>query len=88
MPLRKKHIKLIASIFADPIQANIHWNDIEALLLALGAECSEGSGSRLRVFLNGRRAVFHRPHPRKEASKSMVRSIKRFLEEAGIHDGI
>jgi len=88
MLLRKKHIKLLESIFADPIQANIHWNDVEALLIALGAECSEGSGSRLRVFLNGRRAVFHRPHPRKEASKSMVRSIRRFLEEAGVNDGI
>ena len=55
---------------------------------ALGAECSEGKGSRLRVFLNGRRAVFHRPHPRKEASKSMIRSIRRFLEEAGVDDGI
>ena len=88
MSLRKKHVKLIESIFAEPVQANIHWNDIEALLRALGAECSEGKGSRLRVFLNGRRAVFHRPHPRKEASKSMIRSIRRFLEEAGVDDGI
>jgi len=88
MTLRRKHIKLIESIFSDPIQANIHWIDIEGLLIALGAECSEGSGSRLRVFLNGRRAAFHRPHPRKEASKSMVRSIRRFLEEAGVNDGI
>jgi hypothetical protein len=88
MSLRKKHIKLIESIYSEPVQANIHWNDIEALFIALGAECSEGKGSRLRVFLNGRRAVFHRPHPRKEASKSMIRSIRRFLEEAGVNDGI
>jgi len=34
--------------------------------------------------LNDRKAVFHCPHPEKEASKSMVRSVRRFLEEAGI----
>lgn len=41
---------------------------------------SEGRGSRLRVYLNGVRAVFHRPHPRKGA----VKSLRRFLLEAGL----
>lgn len=51
---------------------------------AAGAEITEGSGSRLRVALNGVRAVFHRPHPRKETDKGAVRSVRRFLTEAGI----
>ncbi len=84
MALRRKHQSTLSSIFADPVRANIHWNDVETLLLALGAECSEGKGSRLRVALNDRRAVFHRPHPEKEASKSMVRSVRKFLEAAGV----
>jgi len=79
-----KHEKTLAAIFEKPDRANIAWKDIEALLIALGADLSEGRGSRLRVSLNGVRAVFHRPHPRKEASKSMVRSLRRFLVEAGI----
>ena len=54
------------------------------LLLALGAELSEGSGSRVRVALNGVRAVFHRPHPQKETDKGAVKSVRRFLQEAGI----
>ena len=29
--------------------------------MALGAEISEGNGSRVRIALNGVRAVFHRP---------------------------
>ncbi|MCK4792357.1 MAG: type II toxin-antitoxin system HicA family toxin [Desulfobacteraceae bacterium] len=84
MPLRKKHHSTLSSIFAEPTRVNIHWNDIETLLIALGSNCTEGKGSRLRVALNDRKAVFHRPHPEKEASKSMVRSVRRFLEEAGI----
>jgi len=29
----------------------------------MGAEVSEGSGSRVRIALNGVKAIFHRPHP-------------------------
>jgi hypothetical protein len=34
--------------------------------------------------LNGVRAVFHRPHPRKEIDKGALVSLKRFLGNAGI----
>ena len=84
MPMRKKHQSTLAAVFEDPIRANLHWHDIETLLIALGADCSEGKGSRLRVSLGGVKAVFHRPHPEKEASKGMVCSLRRFLIEAGI----
>ena len=70
-------------IFKNPIQVNIMWADIEGLLVALGAELSEGSGSRLRVKLNGARAVFHRPHPQKTTDKGAVNSIRRFLVSSG-----
>lgn len=66
-----------------PERSDIPWRDIENMLPALGAEISEGSGSRVRVFLNGVRAVFHRPHPQKEADKGAVRSVRRFLESTG-----
>jgi len=54
------------------------------MLIAAGAEITEGSGSRVRIALNGVRAVFHRPHPRKETDKGAVASMRRFLQEAGI----
>ena len=53
------------------------------MLVAVGAEISEGRGSRVRVCLNGVRAVFHRPHPQKETDKGSVKSVRRFLEAAG-----
>ena len=79
-----KHRKTLEAIFEKPERANIAWRDIEALIAALDADVSEGSGSRIRVALNNVRAVFHRPHPRKEAGKAMVKSVRRFLEEAGV----
>ncbi len=54
------------------------------MLLALGAEISEGGGSRVRIALNEVRAVFHRPHPRKETDKGAVVSMRRFLMAAGV----
>lgn len=51
------------AIFAEPATANLEWAAIEALLVALGADVTEGNGPRVRVVLAGVRAVFHRPHP-------------------------
>ena len=76
-------------LFRNPVQANILWTDIEGLFITLGAKLSEGSGSRVRVKLNGMRAVFHRPHPEKTTDKGAVNSVRRFLENAGVnYDGI
>jgi hypothetical protein len=60
------------------------WSDVESLFRALGADVSEGSGSRIRVALNGVRAVFHRPNPERETDKGTLKSVCRFLLAAGI----
>ena len=82
--LNRKHQKVLDSIFVEPVRSNVIWNDIEKLLSTLGAEISEGHGSRVRFYLNGVRAIFHRPHPKKEIDKGALKSMKRFLTEAGV----
>ena len=82
--LKKKHQTTLNAIFTRPVPSGIPWKDIEALLEALGAELSEGRGSRVRIALKGCKAVFHRPHPHKETDKVAVVSMKRFLTEAGV----
>ena len=79
-----KHEKTLQAIFSDLVRSNIKWSDIEAMIKANGAEISEGRGSRVRIALDGVRAVFHRPHPSKEADKGIIRSMRRFLTEAGV----
>ena len=79
-----KHQQTLQAIFEDPVRSNIAWRDIEYLLTAVGAEIEEGAGSRVRLALNGVRAVFHRPHPQKETDKGAVKSMRRFLSEAGV----
>ncbi|NJN98028.1 MAG: type II toxin-antitoxin system HicA family toxin [Anaerolineales bacterium] len=88
--LTSKHRNTLQAIFENPVRANILWSDIEKLLAACGAQISEGRGSRVRLELNDVRAVFHRPHPRKETDRGAVISMRRFLIEAGVtpNDGI
>ena len=82
--MNRKHRRTLLAVFEDPVRSNVAWRDIESMLDALGAEITEGSGSRVRIALNGLRAVFHRPHPQKETDKGAVRAVRRFLIEAGV----
>jgi HicA toxin of bacterial toxin-antitoxin, len=83
-PLNRKQLETLASIFQDRVRSDIAWRDAESLLRALGAEITEGKGSRVRIALHGRKATFHEPHPRKEMVKGAVRSLRSFLMSAGV----
>jgi HicA toxin of bacterial toxin-antitoxin, len=82
--LGAKHRATLEAIFATPVRSNIPWRDVEALLAALGGVLTGGSGSRVQCLLGDRVAVFHRPHPRKETDKGAVKSVRRYLTEAGV----
>ena len=82
--MNTKNKKVLKNIFDSPVNSSIPWKDIELFLVSLGAEISEGNGSRVRIALNGIRAVFHRPHPQKETDKGAIMSMRRFLKEAGV----
>lgn len=82
--MNSKHERTLLAVFKIPVQSNVVWKDCEKLLIALGAEITEGEGSRIRVVLNGVKAVFHRPHPQKETDKGALSSLRKFLDNAGI----
>jgi len=82
--MNKKHLATLNAVFKNPVQSNVKWTDIESLFKNLGAQMSQGNGSRIRIELNGVKAVFHRPHPRKETDKGALISVRRFLENAGV----
>ncbi len=81
--MNTKQKKTFSDVFKDPVQSNIEWKDIENLFIALGAEISEGSGSRIRIKLHNERAVFHRPHSENVTDKGAVKSVRKFLINAG-----
>lgn len=79
--MNNKQRKTLKLIFENPIRGDVTWSDIENLLISLGANLFEGNGSRLRVALNDRLAVFHRPYLRKETDKGALKSVRNFLIE-------
>lgn len=82
--MSKKNDRTLAAIFADPLPANVKWRDVEALFRTLGGELIEGRGSRVTVLLGDAKATFHRPHPRPDADRGALRSVRRLLLQVGI----
>ena len=82
--LTKKHQRTLEAIFRTQVPATLQWRRIEALFMALGATKKEGSGSIVTFKLKDEDALFHRPHPQKEAKRYHVRKAREFLEQVGI----
>ena len=82
--INSKHRKTLGAVLSDPVSGTIEWAAVESLLLAAGARLIEGRGSRVRFEKDGEVAVFHRPHPAKEAKRYQIRDARDFLERIGI----
>ena len=83
--MNSKHRKTLATIFTDPMSGNLPWDRIEALLVSVGCQVIEGSGSSVTFEKNGRRAYFHRPHPQREALMYRVKAVREFLTKLEIN---
>ena len=85
--MRKKDQRTLDALFAKRIDGSIEWKAVEALFRGLGADIAEKKGSGIDVTLNHIDAVFHRPHPRRECGRSLVKRVREFLARAGVeHD--
>ena len=82
--MNSKHRKTLEALFSDPVNGNIEWAKIEALLVALGCRVIEGSGSSVTFEKDDKRAHFHRAHPQKEALKYRVKDVREFLIKLGV----
>jgi len=82
--INPKHRKTLEAVFSTPVNGNLEWRKIEALLIALGSQMIEGDGSRVTFILNGKRSDYHRPHPSKEALRYRAKAVRDFLQYVGI----
>ena len=81
--MNAKHRKTLRAIFTKPTSPSIVFNEIEALLLALGGQVHEREGSRIKITIEGEQWRCHRPHPGKEAKRYQVEEIRELLERIG-----
>lgn len=82
--MNSKQRKTLAAVFTAPAPGTVEWSAIESLLVAVGCEVIEGSGSRVRFVFDGMVAAFHRPHPAEEAKRYQVRDAREFLLRIGV----
>lgn len=76
------HRKILHSIFAHPINANISMKDVESVMRELGAEIKEAHSSKIHVALNGHSANFS--HAKHNLPKEEVMQVRKFIETCGI----
>jgi hypothetical protein len=82
--MNTKQRAALEAVFTEPTSGTIPWATIEGLLVAVGCKVIEGKGSRVRFALDGRVALFHRPHPEKEAKKYQVEAAREYLMKLGV----
>ena len=79
-----KHAHLLRTVFQDPISGNIHWREVESLLLHLGAEVEATRSGSFRVALNRVEVFLHHPHHSSVCDKSTIKLLREFLAHAGV----
>jgi hypothetical protein len=84
--MNKKHLNTYKKIFDTPVRSDVQWKDIEKMFKALGAILIEKDGSRIGIKLKNTKALFHRPHPKKETDKGALKSVRKFLNNARIKE--
>ena len=76
------HRKILHSIFAHPINANISLKDVEHVLTELGGEIKQAHSGKTHVALNGHSANFS--HGGHSLPKEEVMQVRKFITTCGI----
>lgn len=78
-----KQKKTLAMILEKPTRSDMRYEDVKAVLIASGAICRDGKGSRVRFEKGSNSVHLHKPHPAKVLPKYSVDLIREFLLESG-----
>ncbi len=83
--MNHRHRKVLHALFAHPINANLHFRDIESVFKELGGELGHSGNGRLSVRLGNHSAAFHAAGH--SVPKQEVVQIRKFLEVCGVDPG-
>lgn len=78
-----KRDKLLDRFLAQPIKKNLTFNELETLLMALGYQKIQGSGSRVKFYHQQYDNLInlHKPHPNNILKEYLIRQIQEKLKE-------
>lgn len=80
-----RHEKTLAKLRAKPPAADLKWDALKSLLLHLGFELLNGSGSRRKFYHRARNLLIicHEPHPSPNVDKGCVADVAERLKQYG-----
>ena len=79
-----KHESLLRAMFEGPVGGNVHWREVESMLMHLGARMEPHHAANFRVVLNGVEGFLHRPHNSNTCTKQELRHVRDYLVSAGV----
>lgn len=80
--LNSRSRKTLQRILETPTQSDIRWQDVVALLEALGATVTGRKGSVFRISgIGNTRMILHRPHPGDQCAKGLIDKVRSYLED-------
>ena len=77
------HRKILHSLFAHPINANISMKDVEHVLSEMGGEISQAKSGKIHVLLNGHSSNFS--HHSLSLPKVEVVQMRKFITNCRIN---
>jgi hypothetical protein len=90
MKLSSKHRKTLEKVRQRPRPSGLRWQDMEAMLIALGFERVQGKGSAVMFLKPGADPWgYHRPHGKSSAvmvNKGAINSLDSYLNEKGFYE--
>ena len=82
--MNNRQRKTLVAIFSNPAPKTVAWDDLVALLSALGCDMEKDGGSHCAFRRDNQKVDFHRPHPGKELKPYQVRDARAFLVKIGV----
>lgn len=80
--MKRRHTKTLTAMLDKRTRGNLKWREVESMFRALGAEIHERRGSSVIIKLNEEVETVHRPHPRPECGRGLIRRMRAFLKRA------
>lgn len=77
--------KILHSIFAHPVSANLEMKDVSAVFNGLGAEIEIRTKNRVAVRLQGKETTLHLANH--TLTRAEVTEVRKFLEACGVTVG-
>ena len=77
--LGSRHRKTLDDVMTEPPKSGIKWDDVVALIKAVGGTIKNNNGSRRKFQIGTTKFSTHEPHPKNVMDKGAVAGLKEWF---------